>query len=85
MGFVFAICWVMEWAYKIVTLGKKKPYLARRSFKYMSEGCWWSIDKAKMRPGWEPMCGTDEGIRQTAEWFGQNREWSKTCEYQRAL
>jgi dTDP-glucose 4,6-dehydratase len=35
------------------------------------------LDASKIRAelGWEPLVGFDEGLRETVEWYAENREW----------
>ncbi|KAF4633338.1 hypothetical protein G7Y89_g4784 [Cudoniella acicularis] len=58
-----------ELSYKVFTLGYKSPKMARHHFDFMRKGCWFSIEKARVRLGYRPVCDTDEGIRRSVKWF----------------
>lgn len=73
MWLVLTLATISEWVFWILTLGTKKPSLSAHQLRYISRGTWWSIGKARERLGYEPLCGTDEGIRRTVEWFRHNK------------
>ena len=78
-GRVIAIPWWIidlagaanEWLYYIFTLGHRTPLFGRYRYSYLREGAWMDISKARLRLGYTPQVGTDQGIRLTAEWFRQ--------------
>ncbi|KAF2868621.1 C-3 sterol dehydrogenase/C-4 decarboxylase-like protein [Massariosphaeria phaeospora] len=72
-GPVLALLAVWEWVYQLVTLGQGWPKTSRQTFFYIRHGCWFSIEKARARLGYEPLCGTEEGIKRTARWFRENQ------------
>lgn len=41
---------------------------------------WAHIGRAKELLDWEPKVSLKEGIRRTAEWYGENREWARDIE-----
>jgi sterol-4alpha-carboxylate 3-dehydrogenase (decarboxylating) len=73
MGLAVLVATVVEWALWIFTLGKKKTNLSAAQLHYINRGSWWSIEKARERLGYEPICSTDEGVRRTVEWFQHNK------------
>ncbi|PSN59765.1 C-3 sterol dehydrogenase/C-4 decarboxylase-like protein [Corynespora cassiicola Philippines] len=77
MGLVVAIATVVEWVLWIFTLGRINPRLSAGELRYINHGIWWSIEKARERLGYEPICGTDEGVRRTVEWYKKNK--NKRC------
>ncbi|KAF1963152.1 hypothetical protein CC80DRAFT_542303 [Byssothecium circinans] len=58
---------------RAVTLGQKWPFISRQNFQYIRLGLRISIEKARNRLGYEPIVGTEEGIRRTVAWFQQNK------------
>lgn len=58
-----------EWIFWVFTLGMKRPRVTTDHFVSMAGGSWFSIEKAKKRIGYEPVCDTIEGIRRSVEWF----------------
>jgi len=58
-----------EWVFWIFTLGTKRPRVTTDHFVAMAGGSWFSIEKAKKRIGYEPVCDTLEGIQRSVEWF----------------
>ncbi|KAF2192173.1 C-3 sterol dehydrogenase/C-4 decarboxylase-like protein [Zopfia rhizophila CBS 207.26] len=66
-----------EWACWLFTFGRKRPRMTVDHFEFMSSGCWFSIEKAQTRLGYEPVCDTEEGIRRTIKWFKDNEGWEK--------
>ncbi|KAF2794765.1 C-3 sterol dehydrogenase/C-4 decarboxylase-like protein [Melanomma pulvis-pyrius CBS 109.77] len=70
-----AVAMVGEWVYWIATFGSKRPRMTIDHFEFMAKGCWFSIEKARKRIGYEPVCGTEEGIQRTVKWFEENEAW----------
>jgi sterol-4alpha-carboxylate 3-dehydrogenase (decarboxylating) len=78
--FIWLCVTVAGWAFTACTLGMKQPQFSWHTFDYMRKGCWYSIEKARKRLGYEPVCDTEEGLRRTVEWFrkyGHEEEYSK--------
>ncbi|KAF2254484.1 C-3 sterol dehydrogenase/C-4 decarboxylase-like protein [Trematosphaeria pertusa] len=69
---MITIATISEWVYWFFTLGTKRPRMTVDHFELMSKGCWFSIEKAKKRLGYRPVCGTEEGIRRSVKWFQGN-------------
>jgi len=57
-----------EWAYRIFTLGTKKPKMARQSIDHLGGGAYWSIEKARQRLGYEPVLSQEEAIERSVKW-----------------
>ncbi|OCL05806.1 NAD(P)-binding protein [Glonium stellatum] len=57
-----------EWAYRIFTLGTKKPKMARQSIDHLDGGAYWSIDKARRRLGYKPVLSQEDAIKQSVKW-----------------
>jgi len=74
MGLAVAIATLVEWTLWIFTIGRVRPTLSAPQLRYIDRGSWWSIDKARVRLGYEPLCSTDEGIQRTVEWFQHNKD-----------
>ncbi|PVI03332.1 C-3 sterol dehydrogenase/C-4 decarboxylase-like protein, partial [Periconia macrospinosa] len=74
-GVMMTIAWISEWLYWIFTFGSKRPSMTADHFEFMSRGCWFSIEKAKKRLGYVPVCDTEEGIKRSVEWFQNNIGW----------
>jgi sterol-4alpha-carboxylate 3-dehydrogenase (decarboxylating) len=68
---LFAVA-LLEWVYWVCTLGLRRPGSSSQTFAYMKTGCWLDIGKARRVLGYEPLCGTEEGIRRTVEWLRDN-------------
>lgn len=58
-----------ELLYQVFTFGHRSPKMSRHHFDFMKRGCWFSIEKARQRLGYMPICDTEEGIRRTVAWF----------------
>ncbi|KAH8722334.1 hypothetical protein GQ44DRAFT_775015 [Phaeosphaeriaceae sp. PMI808] len=69
MGLVVAVATVIEWALWIFTLNRVKTSLSAAQLRYIDGGSWWSIEKARERLDYEPICETDEDVRRTVEWL----------------
>jgi sterol-4alpha-carboxylate 3-dehydrogenase (decarboxylating) len=69
---VLALATVSEAIYYIFTFGRKTAPLTRLHVRYMKEGAWFSIDKAKERLGYVPLVETEEGIQKTVAWFREH-------------
>lgn len=74
MPFAVFIATIVEWTLWIFTLGRKKTSLSAAQLRYIDRGSWWSIEKARERLGYEPICDTNEGVRRTVEWFKHSKE-----------
>lgn len=59
---VQSIASTSEWAYRILTLGQKKPKIARQNIDNLAGGAHWSIEKARKRLGYEPVLSQDRAI-----------------------
>lgn len=57
-----------EWAYSVFTLGMKTPKLRRHGIDHLDKNCYWSIEKAKKRLGYEPVVDQDAAIKRSMEW-----------------
>lgn len=66
---VIAIAAATEWVWFIVTLGQIEPPFSRDHTRYMREGAWFDIEKARKRLGFTPLVETEEGIRRAVRWF----------------
>lgn len=62
------IAYVLEWGFWI-SGSKKRPPIKVNDVKFMQGGFRFSIDKAKSRLGYRPICDTEEGIRRSVRWF----------------
>ncbi|KAF4624316.1 hypothetical protein G7Y89_g13857 [Cudoniella acicularis] len=60
-----------EWAYWLFTLNTKKPAMRRANIDQLSEGCHWSIEKARERLGYDPG-NQDVYIKQSMDWAMAN-------------
>jgi sterol-4alpha-carboxylate 3-dehydrogenase (decarboxylating) len=74
---MMTVAWVSEWICHILTLGTRSSNMTLGHFEFMAGGCWFSIEKAKKRLGYEPVCGTEEGIRRSVKWFQDNPNWER--------
>jgi sterol-4alpha-carboxylate 3-dehydrogenase (decarboxylating) len=72
---MMTVAWVSEWLYWIFTFGTKRPRMTLDHFEGMARGYWFSVEKARVRLGWEPACNTEEGIRRSVSWFNENPNW----------
>ena len=68
-GVMLFIASMGEISYKVFTLGSKRPKMGRHHFDFMKNGCWFSIEKARERIGYVPLCDTYEGVRRSVKWF----------------
>lgn len=68
MWFVSTIAYVLEWGFWLCG-SKKRPPIKVNDVKFMQGGYRFSIDKAKERLGYQPICDTEEGIRRLVKWF----------------
>jgi sterol-4alpha-carboxylate 3-dehydrogenase (decarboxylating) len=75
MWLAMVIAHVLEWGYWVVGT-KKKPPIKVNDLKFMKGGFRFSIDKAKERLGYQPICDTDEGIRRSVKWFQEQESKS---------
>ena len=57
-----------ETFYAIFTWGRKQPELRTQDIEYLRTGCIFSIEKARMRLGYQPLVDQDEGIRRSVKW-----------------
>lgn len=76
-GVVLLFATMGELTYKVFTFGHKVPKIVRHHFDFMRKGCWFSIEKARERLGYEPIFDTDEGIRRSVKWFREDQEGSR--------
>jgi sterol-4alpha-carboxylate 3-dehydrogenase (decarboxylating) len=63
-----AMASVGEWAYWIFTLGTMGPQVRRANIDHLDRGCCWSIEKAKVRLGYQPVEDQDAAIKRSMEW-----------------
>jgi sterol-4alpha-carboxylate 3-dehydrogenase (decarboxylating) len=68
MWLATVIAHALSWGYWLVG-SKKRPPLKVNDVKFMRGGFRFSIDKAKERLGYIPICDTEEGIRRSVKWF----------------
>lgn len=66
---MMGVAWVLEWGYWILTFGRKEPRLTRARVKYTTMERTLDITKAKVRLGYRPQVGMQEGIERSARWF----------------
>jgi len=71
---VLAIASVWEWVFWVAVLGRREPEIKREVLAYVERPCWFSIEKARVRLGYKPLVGTDEGVRRSVEWALENRK-----------
>jgi sterol-4alpha-carboxylate 3-dehydrogenase (decarboxylating) len=74
LSLVLALVLLQVWLFWILTLETRRPKLGREHLWYL-QGCWFSIQKARKRFGYKPICDSDEGIRRSMAWFRQNQRW----------
>ncbi|KAM5442405.1 putative 3beta-hydroxysteroid-4alpha-carboxylate 3-dehydrogenase [Microsporum ferrugineum] len=72
LGVMLVIASMIEWAYYIFTLGRKRSQITRDGIEHLDSGCHWSIDKARHRLGYAPVMEQDEAIEQTMKWAMAN-------------
>jgi sterol-4alpha-carboxylate 3-dehydrogenase (decarboxylating) len=62
---------------KFLNTGAHELKLSRHHLEYMRAGCRLSVEKAKTRLGYQPVCNTDEGIKASVSWFQdkENKAW----------
>ena len=72
LGMIQAMASTGEWAYRIFTLGSKKPQMRRQEIDHLDGGCRWSIEKAKERLGYQPLVDQDAAIQKTMKWAVEN-------------
>ena len=72
LGLIQAMASTGEWTYKIFTLGTKKPQMRRQEIDHLDGGCYWSIEKAKERLGYQPLLDQDAAIQKTMKWAVEN-------------
>jgi len=58
-------------------LGRKARIMQRERHPADVPATWADISKARMLLDWMPRTSLDEGLRQTVEWYLQNRNWAK--------
>ena len=58
---------------KFLNTGAHEVKLGRHHLEYMRGGARVSVNKAKTRLGYRPVCDTEEGIRRAVDWFLQNK------------
>ncbi|KAF1950449.1 NAD(P)-binding protein [Byssothecium circinans] len=64
---------------KFLNMGNHDLKLSSHHLQYMKVGCRVSVEKAKIRLGYKPVCDTEEGITKSVAWFMQkeNEVWFK--------
>jgi sterol-4alpha-carboxylate 3-dehydrogenase (decarboxylating) len=67
-----------EWIFWIFTFGTKRPRVTTDHFVSMAGGSWFSIETAKKRIGYEPVCDTTDGIRKSVEWFQKAKKMERS-------
>ncbi|KAM5476752.1 putative 3beta-hydroxysteroid-4alpha-carboxylate 3-dehydrogenase [Microsporum audouinii] len=72
LGVMLVMASMIEWAYYIFTLGRKRSQVTRDGIEHLDSGCHWSIDKARLRLGYAPVMEQDEAIEQTMKWAMAN-------------
>jgi sterol-4alpha-carboxylate 3-dehydrogenase (decarboxylating) len=70
--FVMAMTGITEWVYWFATFGRKQPEPSRKALRYLKRGVSYDITKARERLGYQPVVGTDEGIRRSVKWAIDN-------------
>lgn len=76
MWLAATIAHILEWAFWLVG-SKNRPPLKVNDVKFMQGGFRFSVEKAKERLNYRPLCDTEEGIRRTVKWFQENGNVSK--------
>lgn len=71
------IAYLLEWGFWI-SGSIKRPPLKVNDVKFMQGGFRFSIDKAKSRLGYRPICDTEEGIRRSVQWFEEQETAAPT-------
>ncbi|KAF2680811.1 NAD(P)-binding protein [Lentithecium fluviatile CBS 122367] len=66
---VLALAATIEVLFRIFTLDRKSPPLTRLHVRYVKDGAWFSIGKARECLGYEPLVSTSEGIERTVAWL----------------
>ena len=75
--FALAIAIVLEWLFKVFTLGSRRPgLLGRQQVEYSCYSHTYCIDKARKQLGYAPVPGFDEGIRQAVQWSLDHDGWA---------
>ncbi|KAI9696323.1 MAG: hypothetical protein M1820_008165 [Bogoriella megaspora] len=72
LGVIQVMASVGEWAYWIFTLGMRQPEMRRHEIDHLDAGCNWSIDKARVRLGYQPLLDQDAAIEKTMKWAMEN-------------
>lgn len=78
LGLIQSMASVGEWLYFIFTLNTRRPVRRRHNIDQLNEGCYWSIQKAKERLGYEPLEDQDEAIKQSMDW-AMKEFWGKSA------
>lgn len=76
MWLALSLVSIVEWSYWLFTFGKKSPALRRLNLEAIDTGHRFSIEKARSRLGFQPICDTREGIKRTVAWFKEHKDWN---------
>jgi sterol-4alpha-carboxylate 3-dehydrogenase (decarboxylating) len=68
-----AVAHVLEWGFWLCG-SKKRPPIKVNDVRFIRGGFRFSIDKARERLGYQPLCDTEEGIRRSVEWLMKQEE-----------
>jgi nucleoside-diphosphate-sugar epimerase len=60
-------------------LGKKAKYQNKPFHPADVPATWADISKARSLLGWEPQVHLEDGVRQSVNWYLENREWAAQC------
>ncbi|KAF7502303.1 hypothetical protein GJ744_006146 [Endocarpon pusillum] len=77
MWLILSLASIGEWCYWVFTCGQKSPTLRRQNLEVIGTELRFSIQKARTRLGYEPICDTKEGIRRTVAWFKEHEGWNR--------
>ena len=74
------IALVIEIVYKLFGQSTNELKLDRLRLEYIKHGCRLSVDKAKSRLDYKPICNTEDGIKKSVAWFlkKENEFWFQT-------
>jgi len=66
---VLTIALISEWAVWLFSFGRATPRLNRFIVRFIRDGGYFDITKAKERLRYRPLVNMDEGIKETVKWF----------------
>jgi sterol-4alpha-carboxylate 3-dehydrogenase (decarboxylating) len=80
-GLVLGLASFLEWIFWIFSLGTKRPYhLGKQQVEYACFTHTYSIEKAKKRPGFNPVQTFEKTLNEAVTWSMENGGWGKKFE-----